>query len=425
MIPLEGLWDFICYRPGLSAIADEWRSVLGDDGWRTLRDWLFTGTGVAQTYIRPTDGQRLQVVPLRKGQYGLVCPVTGSLDASNLSKSDVTSYTLNVTALRRMVAEGLGITTDPKPVREVPWAFPVGNWEPTKGTNLPVFMILPPTARLLASEVSRLLVEHPRGFILLVPRQPKLSSALRAQLDRQKAMVTPLDEVLPCWESGQLSASPAWETYRNAYCQQHFTDRMVPEGPRYQFAKKGMWALRFEGKDTYLESELRGAAFIHYLIRHQGQQLHGVRMLIDVAGEERKRINAAAEGLETASGSAGELVDREAIKSCRDRYDSLVAERERILKSDHGDSNDRLAEIEKEIGQITAYLSASLGLGGRSRKAADNVAKVRRRIARVINITVAKIEKSDPSLAAHLRNSITTHTEMSYAPDHHIDWALE
>jgi hypothetical protein len=199
---------------------------------------------------------------------------------------------------------------------------------------------------------------------------------------------------------------------------QSLPERIVLVQPEYQFAKKGMWSLRFVGKDTYLEGDLRGAVFIHYLIRHQGHQVYVIRMMADVAGTERKQINAAAEGLSLASGNAGELVDEKTIQSCRNRYDSLVAERE------HADG-DRLAEIHKEIRQIALYLSSALGLGGKSRKALNDVTRVRKRIARVIKITIDKIEEHDPDLARHLRNSIRTNTEMSYIPDRPIDWTLE
>jgi len=218
--------------------------------------------------------------------------------------------------------------------------------------------------------------------------------------------------------SAGFQPSPVWQTYRDAYCRQHFPDRMVATQPAYQFARKGMWVIRFAGNDTYLDGSLKGASFLHYLIAHQGQEIHVVRMLADVAGAERKQVNAEAEGLQVASGGGGyELVDEKTIDQCRKRYEALVDERE--YATDY-----RLAEIEKEIAQIARFLSASVGLGGKSRVAGDEVGKVRKRIARVIDTTIEKIEASAPDLATHLKNSIKTKREMVYIPDRTVDWVL-
>jgi len=417
VIPLDGFWGFISYRPGLSATEAEWTACLGVDGWRSLRKQILVGDGVSPTCVRPTDGRTLRIVPMSGGTYGLVCPATGNLEASGLPEADVTGYRLDANSLRAMVANALGITPDPQPVREVPRAFPVGNWEPATGAGIPAFMILPPTTSLLTNEINRLLLEHSRGFVLLVPRPPKLSATLRAHIERQQACIIPLCEVVACDALGRFSASSAWQTYRDAYCQRHLADRMVPALPAYQFARKSMWAIRFAGTETFLEGDLKGAAFIHHLIRHQGQRIHVVRLMADVAGAERAKVIAAAEGLATDSATADDAADERTIKECQARYDALVAERE------HADEG-RLSKIETEIAEIAAYLSSTLGLGKKSRKLGDEVAAARRRIARVVNIAYDKIEKSDPELAIHLRNSIRTHTEMVYEPDREVDWVL-
>lgn len=416
MIDVTTFWDFVAFRPGLSATAEEWTRCLGAAAWDAVRGSLLMGSGIARTTTH-SDGRALKVVPTTDGTYRLVCGTTGNVDAHGIGEHTVTSYAVNPTSLRNMVAMSLAITPDPKLVRGMPLAFAVGELEATPGTVIPVYMMLPPTNKLLAAETSRLLAECGKGFLLLVPGQPKLSSSLRGQIDRQQAMVIPLREVLPSWNDTCFQPSPVWQTYRDAYCRRHLSDRMVPAQPAYQFARKGMWAIRFAGKDTYLEGPLKGATFIHHLIAHRGQDIHVIRMLADVAGEERKQVNAAAEGLQIASGSRTELVDEETIKKCRDKYDALVAERE------HADDS-RLTEIDKEIGQIAHYLSASLGLGGKSRTTGDEVDKARRRIARVINTAIEKIEGNDPDLAKHLRNSIKTNREMSYVPDREVDWVL-
>ena len=201
MISVVAFWDFIAFRPGLSATATEWIACLGVKGWDAMRNSVLAGNGVARTTVHQADGRSLKVVPARGGTYRLVCSATGSVEADGLAETAVTSYVINTTALRNMVAKALCIPTDPKPVRDVPRAFPVGDWEAVQGASITVFMMLPPTGHLLTSEISRLLAEHGKGFVLLVPGQPRLSSSLRAQMDRQQAAIIPLREVLSEWLS--------------------------------------------------------------------------------------------------------------------------------------------------------------------------------------------------------------------------------
>ena len=182
--------------------------------------------------------------------------------------------------------------------------------------------------------------------------------------------------------------------------------------PEYQFAKKNMWAILFNGTETFLESTLKGPVFIKYLLQHQGEEIHVARMLADIAGDER---------LAQAS-DAGDTISKEEIADYRKRYDELMSDREEATEwNDEG----RLQTIDEELGQIAVHLGPLLGLGGRSRKASDDVGRIRKAIGRVIGIALDKIMKNDAALEQHFRNSIRTHTYMSYQPETPIDWNFE
>lgn len=409
MTDLSSFWDFLWCRPGLGATPSEWMQVLGEGVWDLLRKRLFENDGIAERLIG-AEGRSLRVVRMSGRKYGLVDETTGEYAAKGLGEADVRVYRLNLGVLRQMVGDAMGLTTDPDAVSGTARALSLGEWQPVDGVTIPVFMMLPPTTELLASEINRLLLEAASGFVLLLSRRPRLSAALRAQLDRKQAVVVTLPDVV-AWENGRFCSAPGWDSHRDAFCQKYLRARMVPAPPAYHFAKSNMWTIRFAGKATYLEGTLKGPVFIRYLLERQGQEIHVARMLADIAGDER---------LAQAS-HAGDLIDDKTFRECRQRYDDLQEERydaERYRP-------DELPKIDEEITHLANYFAECVGLGGKSRKGADDVAKIRKRIARVIDIACGKIEENDQQLAEHLRKSIKPHQFMSYEPETRIDWNFE
>ena len=180
----------------------------------------------------------------------------------------------------------------------------------------------------------------------------------------------------------------------------------------YVFAKKTDWVIRFGGEVTFLNDTLKGPIFIQYLLKHQGREIHVARMLADIAGDER---------LAQAS-DAGEMIDERTFAQCQQRYEELEEER---IDAEKKKDADRLGIIRAEISKLANYFAYSVGLGNRSRKAQDDVGKIRSRITRVMEIAYDKIAKSNPKLEIHLRSFIKTHTYMSYMPDKQIDWNFE
>jgi len=410
VICLDGFWDFVSYRPGLSATAGEWRRCLGEDGWRALRGRLLTGDGIAQTCVG-VDGRTLHVVAVSGRRYSLVCPVTGNLEQTGLIEADVRAYRLNVTPLRSMIAEALGVTPDPQPVRQAPRAFAFGSWAPVAGADIPAFMILPPTARLLASEIDRLLLECAGGFVLLVPKQPKLRSSLRAQIERQQATIIPLSEVIMCDASGRLSASPLWQTYQDAYCSKHYSDHMVPAPPPYEFRKEGdFWVVRFAGKQTVLKDTV-GMTYIAELLAQPYKKVFAPDLLQAVSGQP----------VSDHAGDAGELADDQAVEEAKRRYLELQEELDEANRN-----NDMAAQsrLEAEMEKILDYLKTVKGLGDRTRKGSDDADKIRRSITQAIGRVVKSLGEADklPEASQHLSNALNTGLFMSYDPEEVLPW---
>jgi len=314
------------------------------------------------------------------------------VEADSICEDDVRCYRLDLAAVRNAIANALGVDSEPGPVREIARTFPLGNWQPLAGVALPGYLMFPPSLSLLNAELNRLLLAAGDGFILLVPVLPRIDQAMRDLLDQKKAAVLALSEVV-AWDESGFCATPAWQTYRDAYCAGYLADRMVPAQPNYQFARKGMWAIRFAGRETFLDGTLKGPVFIRYLLERQGQEVHVARMLADIVGDDR---------LAQAS-DAGVAISSEDIARLRKRNDELKEERE---EADDWNDQGRLHEIDKEINAMASYLAPLVGLGGKPRKDGDEVARIRKAISRVIGIALEKIAENDPALEQHLQKSI-------------------
>ena len=413
MISLDAFWGFINHRPGLTATAGEWSARIGAGEWDILCPRLFVSDGIARACAHDVGGRTLKVVPMVNRKYGLVCETTGNLEHSGLTESEIRAYRLNVTVLRTLIAEAIGISPVSERVRDDTGALPVGTWAPVVAANIPMFMMLPPTFIRLASEIRRLLNEVDGCFLLLVPQLPKLEAALNARLQQRQAMVVPLNEIIECSNSGQLSASPAWQTYTNAYCRQHLREQMVPAPPRYEFRKTGdYWTIRFDGEFTTIKDAI-GQSYIAELLARPHQKIFAPDLLQAVTGE-------AAAG---QASSAGPQTDKDTVERAKRRYLEIQEELEGAERNNDLAAQDRL---QRERDGITNYLKTVRGFGGRMRDASDDADKIRRAMTQAIGRTIDSLRAEDklPAAARHLENAIKTGLFMSYEPEEELAWNL-
>src|SRR5439155_959186 len=71
----------------------------------------------------------------------------------------------------------------------------------------------------------------------------------------------------------------------------------------------------------------------------------------------------------------------------------------------------------QEMEFLTEELARSVGLGGRSRKAASHTERARVNVTRAIGKAMTRIKQQSPALAAYLANTIKTGAFCSYTPD--------
>jgi hypothetical protein len=314
--------------------------------------------------------------------------------------------------VREATAKALGVEPEPGTVRDAPGAFPLGDWQPVEGVTLPVYLMLPPTASLLQTEIQRLLLSAGDGFILLVPMLPRIDRATRDLIERKKAMIIALSEVL-AWDGSTLCPTPAWQTYRDAYCAKHHTDRMVPAPPPYEFRKTGdYWTVRFNGEFTTIKDAI-GSSYIAQLLARPHQKIFAPELLEAVTGQV---------GIGKA-GSAGAQADKQTLEQVKQKYLNAQAELEEAERNNDLAAQERL---QHELDGLTNYLKTVKGFNGRTREASDDADKIRRAMSQAIGRVINSLAANDkiPAAAQHLRNAIKTGLFMSYEPEEELHWTL-
>ena len=413
MIDLDRFWSFVGHRPGLSATAQEWEACLGPEGWQTLRGRMFYGDGVARVIRRPGDGRTLKVVPLTGGRYGLVCTATGDLVESGLTADEVRCYRLNAQPLRADIASALSVLEAPQRLADPGRLFPVGTWTPKQGHDVPVHMVLPASSAGLCRELHRIAKRGNEGAIVLLPQIAKLDAALREDMKQSQVGLVPLCEILEFDEQSGFRATAAWQTYRDAYCQQFLPEAMVAAGPDCAFEWAGdYWHLTFGGETTHVKDGI-GPRYLALLLTNRPRSLYCPDMVALAQGNPLRKISEVADP----------IADDEAIEQC-ERH---LHETEEELK-EAKDWNDvgRQEKLQEEIGFLTEHRRKLLGLHGRTRTFSNSAENARTSVTNAVNrmLRSEAIQKKLPGAYRHLDKAISRGVFMSYGPDPPLDWVL-
>ena len=161
------------------------------------------------------------------------------------------------------------------------------------------------------------------------------------------------------------------------------------------------WRVRFGDEEARVK-DADGLRYIAYLLERP-----------DVPVPVTELFGARAGATEEAprSGDAGEVLDRDAIEAYRARSRDLRETlEEATARSDRG-----AAEIaRRELAFIEEELRAAVGLGGRSRRAASEVERIRVNVTTRIKKTIDRLRERAPSLSHHLATTIKTGTLCTY-----------
>jgi pimeloyl-ACP methyl ester carboxylesterase len=199
------------------------------------------------------------------------------------------------------------------------------------------------------------------------------------------------------------------------------------------FRREGeFWTIACSG-EVFRLRDVRGLAYIAYLLGHPGEEFHVLSLASKVAGSQGEAdalAEPAAEEQATQSdltvgrmGDAGEMLDAQAKAAYKRRTAELREQLEEACELNQLELVDRL---EDEIETLGRELSRAVGLGGRDRRAASASERARINVTRAIKIALERIAEHNPALATLLTNSIRTGTFCSYTPDSRLpaSWQL-
>jgi pimeloyl-ACP methyl ester carboxylesterase len=202
------------------------------------------------------------------------------------------------------------------------------------------------------------------------------------------------------------------------------------EATRGIFLKEGeFWTIACWDK-TFRLKDVRGLAYIAYLLGHPGEEFHVISLapksgvtqddLAETATEEQ-----ASQSDLTVSrmGDAGEMLDAQAKAAYKRRTVEL---REQLEEARERGQLELVDRLEDEIESLGRELSRAIGLGGRDRRAASASERARINVTRAVKIALERIAEHNPALATLLTNSIRTGTFCSYTPDSRLpaSWQL-
>ncbi len=175
------------------------------------------------------------------------------------------------------------------------------------------------------------------------------------------------------------------------------------------------WRITFASK-TVLVRHSRGLSLLVHLLRNPDQDIHVSALDAFSPSEGVAAVPASSAPLGEPVGDlgdAGEVLDAQAKATYRRHLAEL---REELAEAETCNDIGRVESVRAEIEALVDQLREATGLGGRSRRAASNVNRVRVAVTRRIRAAIAQIEKHHPPLGAHLAATIHTGYFCSYGP---------
>ncbi len=173
--------------------------------------------------------------------------------------------------------------------------------------------------------------------------------------------------------------------------------------------------IRF-GEGTALMPDLKGLRYIERLLADPGREIH----VLDLVAVERGSLpggHAVDHGRETLSEGVGAglpVID----DAARDAYRRRLAEvDDDIEEATRMNDLGRVELAQRDRDYLIAELTSAVGLGGRARSIGGSAERARSSVTRSLRYSLKRLAQHQPSLAAHLEQSVQTGMYCVYTAD--------
>ncbi len=168
------------------------------------------------------------------------------------------------------------------------------------------------------------------------------------------------------------------------------------------------WLAVYEGVPKSIPDS-NGVAYIAYLLRQPGREVHAAKLRADIQGK----------GQNIVAGSAGEILDDDALKDYKERITEIDEE---LAEAEANNDLARKGQLAEEREALCDEIRSATGLGGKKRTASDDRERHRQAVSRAIHRALRRIKDNHEPLWQHLQNSLKIGEFLSYQPDQPTSW---
>lgn len=179
----------------------------------------------------------------------------------------------------------------------------------------------------------------------------------------------------------------------------------------YFYREGDFWTLGFSKRPFKLK-DLRGLHHIHRLLQAPGREVHCLELSTELAPAPASASYGDASL--SVEGATEEILDLQARTAYKQRLLDLEID---IQEAEEFGDLEKASSLREEMEKITLQLTAALGLGGRSRRAASMTEKARVSATRAIRAATKRMSAYDEKFADYMDSHIQTGTFSSYRKD--------
>lgn len=171
-----------------------------------------------------------------------------------------------------------------------------------------------------------------------------------------------------------------------------------------------LWAVTFAGVTARVR-HAKGVQDLAALLARPGAAVHVTELISPDPATQA-----------AASSRGDDVLDRRALAAYRRRLAELDDD---LAEAESHQDVGRATKLRVEREFLVAELAGSVGLGGRVRRAGDDVDRARKTVRARVRDAIRRVEAAHPPLGRHLSLAVRTGTYCSYQPESPVRWTVE